>query len=65
MHASLLRSPVTEMLHFTIDPTGQYLLVANQRSDTITVFDIDSEMGTLAPNGHVAEVPSPVCLMFL
>jgi len=51
--------------NFTIDPTGQHLLVANQRSDTITVFDIDAESGTLAPNGHMVEVPSPVCLKFL
>jgi len=51
--------------NFTIDPTGQYLLVANQRSDTITVFAIHPESGTLAPNGQAAEVPSPVCLKFL
>ena len=51
--------------NFTIDPSGEYLLVANQRSDRITVFDINPESGTLAPNGHMAEVPSPVCLKFL
>jgi len=49
---------------FTIDPTAMYLLVANQRSNTIVVFDIDPESGLIAPNGHSAEVPSPVCLKF-
>jgi 6-phosphogluconolactonase len=51
--------------NFTIDPTGRYLLAANQRSDNITVLEIHPESGTLVPNGHVAEVPSPVCLKFL
>jgi len=51
--------------NFTIDPTGKYLLVANQRSETITVFDVHPESGTLALNGHTAEIPSPVCLRFL
>jgi 6-phosphogluconolactonase len=50
---------------FTIDPTGRYLLVANQRSDTITVLAIDPMVGTLAPIGHGANVPVPVCLRFL
>ena len=48
--------------NFAIDPTGAFLLVANQDSDTIVTFRRDPLTGRLDPAGHVAEVPSPVCL---
>jgi 6-phosphogluconolactonase len=48
--------------NFAIDPTGRFLLAANQDSDTIVTFRLDPETGRLKPTGHVAEVPSPVCL---
>jgi 6-phosphogluconolactonase len=51
--------------NFTLDPTGTYLLVANQRTDNVVTFSIDSQTGRLAPTGHVEEIPSPVCLKFL
>ncbi|MEP6819421.1 MAG: lactonase family protein [bacterium] len=50
--------------NFAIDPTGAFLLVANQKSDNIVVFKIDQKTGRLSPTGHVAQVPSPVCLKF-
>lgn len=37
--------------HFSIDPTGTLLLVANQDGDTVTVFRIDQGTGQLAPLG--------------
>jgi 6-phosphogluconolactonase len=51
--------------NFAIDPTGGYLLVANQDSDTIHTFRIDPRKGRLKATGHVAEVPSPVCLKLI
>ena len=51
--------------NFTIDPTGAFVLVANQKSDNIVVFRRDKKTGRLGPTGHVAEVPSPVCLKFI
>ena len=48
--------------NFAVDPTGAFLLVANQNSDTIVTFRRDARTGKLQPTGHVAEVPSPVCL---
>ena len=48
--------------NFAVDPTGAFLLVANQDSDTIVTFRRDPLTGRLDPAGHVAEVPSPVCL---
>jgi 6-phosphogluconolactonase len=50
--------------NFAIDPTGEFLLVANQKSDNIVTFRRDRTTGRLSPTGHVAEVPSPVCLKF-
>ena len=50
--------------NFAIDPTGRFLLAANQRSDKIVTFRLDPTTGRLAATGHVAEVPSPVCLKF-
>jgi len=47
---------------FTIDPTGTLLLVANQDTDTVVTFWINQEAGKLRPTGHVAAVPTPVCL---
>ncbi|WP_242092016.1 lactonase family protein [Aestuariivivens sediminicola] len=49
--------------NFTIDPSGNFLLVANQRSHNITVFKIDKYNGRLTFL-HEVEVPSPACLLF-
>jgi 6-phosphogluconolactonase len=50
--------------NFAIDPTGRFLLAANQNSDTVVVFRIDPDTGQLTGTGHVADVPTPVCLLF-
>jgi 6-phosphogluconolactonase len=50
--------------NFAIDPTGAFLLVANQKSDNIVVFRRDQKTGRLSSTGQVAQVPSPVCLKF-
>ena len=50
--------------NFAIDPTGAFLLAANQNSDNIVTFRLDPKTGRLGATGHVAEVPSPVCLKF-
>ncbi|WP_100613421.1 lactonase family protein [Confluentibacter citreus] len=49
--------------NFTLDPTGKFLLVANQRSQNITVFKVDTPTGKLSFLNEV-KVPSPVCLLF-
>jgi 6-phosphogluconolactonase len=51
--------------NFAIDPTGKFLLAANQESNNIVVFRIDSTTGALAPTGEIVEAPAPVCIMFL
>ena len=49
--------------NFMIDPTGHWLLVANQRSDNIVVFRIDPATGLLKSAGKQLSVPAPVCLV--
>ena len=48
---------------FTLDPSGGWLLVANQNSDNVVVFALDE--GRLRNVVCEASVPKPVCLLFL
>jgi len=50
---------------FEIDPSGRFLLAANQDSGTIVTFSINQETGVLEETGYIAEVPTPVCIKFL
>lgn len=50
--------------NFTLDPTERWLLVANQRSGSITVFQ-RGVAGALNPVDSELRVASPVCLTFL
>jgi 6-phosphogluconolactonase len=49
---------------FAIDPTGHFLIVANQNSDSIFVYRIDPATGKLAKTSISIEVGNPVCLKF-
>ena len=49
---------------FQLDPTGTWLYALNQKGDDIVQFAIDQETGELTPTGNVAEVPTPVSLVF-
>ncbi len=49
--------------NFTLDPTGKFLLVANQKSENISVFQINQKSGKLSFL-HAIDMPSPVCLLF-
>lgn len=51
--------------NFALDPTNNYLLVANQQSNNIVVFKRDKKTGLLSETGTIIDVPSPVCLKFL
>lgn len=51
--------------NFAIDPSGKFLLAANQESNDIVVFHIDPASGSLTLTGQVADVPAPVCIVFL
>jgi 6-phosphogluconolactonase len=51
--------------HFTLDPTGKFLLAANQDSSDITIFSVHPNTGQLTPVGKpVKDAPLPVCILF-
>jgi 6-phosphogluconolactonase len=49
---------------FSLDPTGRWLLVANQKSNSIVVFGRDQESGRLTRTRQRIALPSPVCVRF-
>jgi 6-phosphogluconolactonase len=49
---------------FQLDPTGTWLYALNQKGDDIVQFAIDQQTGELTPTGNVAEIPTPVSLVF-
>jgi 6-phosphogluconolactonase len=53
-----------EPRNFAIDPSGRWLLAANQHSDTIVTFERDMERGTLKPTRSEISTPTPVCIVF-
>ncbi|RMG63049.1 MAG: lactonase family protein [Bacteroidetes bacterium] len=50
---------------FAIDPTGQFVLVANMYSNQISVFRIDSATGRLSKEHEIPSVSSPQGLRFV
>lgn len=50
--------------NFTLDPSGKFILVGNQKSDYISVFRIDRKTGLPAGEPENVEVKAPACLKF-
>ena len=50
---------------FAIDPSGNFLLVANQMTDEVVIFKRDLKTGLLTATGARIKVSRPVCLKFL
>ena len=59
--SSLINTP----RNFAIDPTGNFLLVANQNGNDIVIFKRDQKTGLLTPTGKTIQVDKPVCLKFV
>ena len=51
--------------NFSIDPSGNFLLVANQNSDDIVIFKRDKQTGLLTDTGKRIKVSKPVCLKWM
>jgi 6-phosphogluconolactonase len=51
--------------NFSIDPSGNYLLAANQDSDDIIIFKRNKVTGMLTDTGKKIEVGKPVCLKWI
>ena len=50
--------------NFALSPDENYILIANQNSNTITVFKRDSTTGLLAYTNNEYKMGAPVCLIF-
>jgi 6-phosphogluconolactonase len=50
--------------NFSLDPTGRWLLVGNQRSGSVVVLARDEASGRVTPTNQRLAVPSPACLRF-
>jgi len=48
--------------NFNFDPSGNFLLVANQNGNNVVIFKRDKQTGTLTPLEKQIEVPNPVCV---
>jgi 6-phosphogluconolactonase len=51
--------------NFTIDPTGKFLLIGNQKSNYISAFRIDKKTGLPSIALDSARVKMPACLKFI
>lgn len=51
--------------NFSIDPSGNFLLAANQNSDEVVVFKRDKTTGLLTDTGNRIKVSKPVCLKWM
>lgn len=51
--------------NFAIDPTGKFLLAANQNSNEVVVFKRNIQTGKLIDTGKRIAVSKPVCLKFI
>ena len=50
---------------FNIDPTGKYMIVANQDKDNLVVYTIDPQTGKLTFLHESIAVKAPICVAFL
>jgi 6-phosphogluconolactonase len=49
----------------SLDPTGNWLLAANQDSDSVAIFKVDKNTGMIIPERLVEDIKSPICLEWL
>lgn len=50
--------------HLSLDPTGAWLLVADEASSRVAVFGVDPATGRLTPTPNMAAIPKPVNILF-
>lgn len=51
--------------NFNFDPSGKFLLVANQNSNDVVIFKINHTTGLLSDTGKRIDVGNPVCLKWI
>ncbi|MCF0050359.1 lactonase family protein [Dyadobacter sp. LJ53] len=50
---------------FNFDPSGKFMIVANQSTDNLIVYDVDAATGKLAFKAESIGVKAPICVAFL
>jgi 6-phosphogluconolactonase len=51
--------------NFALSPDGEYLLAANRRADSVTIFRVDPDTGALTDTGASVSVPEPTKVEFV
>lgn len=51
--------------NFNLDPSGEWLIAANQNTHNVFVYKVDAKSGKLTPTGGSTLIPYPVCVKFL
>ncbi len=51
--------------NFAIEPTGKYMLVANQSGGNVAVLSIDAATGKLSSTGQSIKIDKAVCVRFM
>ena len=51
--------------NFNFDPSGKFLLVANQNSNDVVIFKINADTGLLTDTGNKINIGKPVCIKWL
>src|SRR5690606_15842717 len=51
--------------NFAIDPSGNFLLAANQNTNEVVIFKRDKKTGLLTDTGKRINIDKPVCLKFV
>ena len=57
-------NPGHESRHMAVDPSGKWLLSANQFSGDISIFPIDAKTGHLGERTSMTPIAGPSCLLF-
>lgn len=50
--------------NINLSPSGDWLLVAGQRSNEVTSHKVDKKTGKITFSGHRAEMPAAMCINF-
>ncbi|MND03261.1 6-phosphogluconolactonase [compost metagenome] len=51
--------------NFRIDPTGRFMIVANQMSDNMMLFSLSPQNGRLTYVAPPINVKAPICVKFV
>lgn len=49
--------------NFWLDPRGEFVIVANQETDNLVVFQRNASTGLLTATGQELKIPAPVCVI--